>query len=74
MYYYYSPELIWVQDMCKNLSEWRRKRKRQPHFPVFIVMKGEYDALLEWPFSCKINLKLFAQEGSTSLRSHCIQL
>jgi len=33
----------------------------------FVVMKGEYDALLEWPFPCKITLKLLAQEGNAHI-------
>eukprot|EP00112_Aurelia_sp_Birch-Aquarium-sp1_P021887 Seg5995.2 transcript_id=Seg5995.2/GoldUCD/mRNA.D3Y31 product="TNF receptor-associated factor 3" protein_id=Seg5995.2/GoldUCD/D3Y31 len=30
----------------------------------FVVMRSEYDALLDWPFPCKITMKLLAQEGS----------
>ena len=33
----------------------------------FVVMRGEYDSLLEWPFPCKITLKLLAQEGSSHI-------
>ena len=33
----------------------------------FVVMKGEYDAWLEWPFPCKITLKLLAQDGNAHI-------
>lgn len=30
----------------------------------FVVMRSEYDALLPWPFPCKITMQLMAQEGN----------
>ncbi|XP_065054907.1 TNF receptor-associated factor 3-like isoform X1 [Rhopilema esculentum] len=31
----------------------------------FVVMRGEYDAMLDWPFPCKITMKLLSQEGNS---------
>jgi len=38
------------------------------HISLFlVVMKGEYDALLKWPFPCKTTLKLLAQDGNAHI-------
>lgn len=33
----------------------------------FVVMRGEYDAMLQWPFPSKITMKLLAQEGDAHI-------
>ena len=33
----------------------------------FVLMKGEYDDLLQWPFQCKVNLILFAFDHTNHL-------
>jgi len=37
----------------------------------FVVMKGEYDALLKWPFDCKVSMILVGKENEGLVFMFC---
>jgi len=39
----------------------------------FVVMKGEYDALLKWPFDNKVSMILVGKENEGLMFMFCIQ-
>ena len=46
---------IWVQSMCIG---------KGTHFSMFfVIMRGEYDALLPWPFLQKVHFRLIDQDS-----------
>lgn len=38
----------------------------------FVIMKGQFDPILSWPFSKKVTLKLLDQSGRANHLSVCI--
>jgi len=54
--------------MCARLNLNGDGKGKGTHISLFfVVMKGEYDAWLEWPFPCKITLKLLAHDGNAHI-------
>ena len=54
--------------MCAKIYLNGEGKGKKTHISLFfVVMKGEYDAFLKWPFPCKIALKLLAQDGNAHI-------
>uniref|UniRef100_A0A5K3EX78 TNF receptor-associated factor n=1 Tax=Mesocestoides corti TaxID=53468 RepID=A0A5K3EX78_MESCO len=62
--------------VCLSLCPYGEQRYRGKYLSVFVCLcRGEYDALLSWPFSCPITLKLLDQTiDPTSRKDHVVTI
>lgn len=64
----YSPEFYSSPTgykMCMRLYLNGDGQARRTHLSLFfVIMRGEFDAILTWPFSCKVTFCLYDQTGN----------
>ena len=54
---------LWIQDVRAPVFEWRWHEPKHPNLSLFfVVMRGQYDALLCWPFRQTVTLMLLDQD------------
>ena len=51
----------WVQDVYPSIPQWRWIGFSTHLSVFFVLMRGEYDPLLKWPFESKVSLVLVDQ-------------
>ena len=59
---------VWIQDVSANIPIDGDGSGKGCYISYFLtIMKGEYDALLEWPFQLTVTLSMINQKGNGNI-------